>query len=96
MSYIDEIFNRCNIEKISNFILYGSECVEASKEGYTERLKKAFKKIDEMLNKEFTDFKKREKQASIIYQFGGELETIYTEIGLQAGLILASQIYGNK
>ncbi len=40
MNYIEQIFDRCNIETLCDFLIHGSESTEINNDGYYERSKK--------------------------------------------------------
>ncbi len=96
MNYIDKIFNRCNIEAISIFLLHGAEAFENNTESFYERRKKADEKLSEWLEKQFPDIKENNEQGSFIYSVISEVETVYMQIGMQAGIRLAMEFYNKQ
>ncbi len=95
MNYIEQIFDRCNIETLCEFLMHGSELLETNNNGYYERAKEAEKRLSEWLHKQFTDRKELDEYFSVIYSVLGEIQSIYMQIGLQAGIMLATE-FGNK
>ncbi|MBE6598586.1 MAG: hypothetical protein E7638_04000 [Ruminococcaceae bacterium] len=89
MNYIEEIFSRVDIQQISDFILYGSESAP-DKRPYIDRIKTAQREMTEELRKRWPD--EYEEIIDIAVRYAAEIEGVYTEIGLRAGLILAGQI----
>ncbi len=96
MNYVEEIFNRCSIETLCEFLMHGSELLEAGSDGYYERLKKSEKSLSEWLHKQYTDSKELDENFSFIYSVLGEIQSIYMQIGLQAGIMLAAEFSNKK
>ncbi len=94
MSYIDKIFERCDIEKISSFILHGSEGIRDENRSYYQRVQEAYANLDKWLCEQYPDFNEHEKQSRCIHRIIGELESAFMEIGLQAGILLAVDFKG--
>ncbi len=40
MNYVEQIFNRCNIEALCEFLIHGGELVKTNGDGYYERTRK--------------------------------------------------------
>ncbi len=95
MNYVEQIFERCNIETLCEFLLHGSELVETSNEGYYERARKAEKRLSDWGYNHFTDKKELDEHFSLIYSVLGEIQSVYMQIGLQAGIMLATE-FGDK
>ncbi len=91
MNYIEQIFDRCNIETLCEFLIHGSELTETSNYGYYERSRKAEKRLSEWLHKQFADSKELDEHCSLIYSVFSEIQSIYMQIGLQAGIMLATE-----
>ena len=91
MNYIDEIFNRCSIDRIGNFLLYGTEPLEDNTESYYSRSQCAYKNLNEWLEKQIPDIKIQNQQCGYIHDFTYEIENIYFQLGLQAGIMLAME-----
>ncbi len=96
MNYIDEIFNRCSIDKIGNFLLYGTEPLEDNAEGYYSRLQSAYKNLNKRLEKQFPDTKEQNEQGGNIHAFTYEIENVHFQLGLQAGIMLAAEFFKNQ
>ncbi len=95
MNYIDQIFDRCNIETVCEFLIYGGEPLETNTDSCYERAKKAEQKLNEWLQKQFTDNKELDEHCSIVYSVIGEIQSIYMQIGFKAGFMLAAEL-GDK
>ncbi len=93
MNYIDEIFNRCSIDKICDFLLYGSEMLENNTESYYSRSKNAYEKLNEWLKAQFPDINEQNEQGAYVYSFACEIEKIHFQLGLHAGIMLATEIH---
>ncbi len=91
MNHIDKIFDRCNIESICEFLMSGGELVKLNSDGYREREKKAENKLREWLHKQFPDSEESDEHLCFINAVLGEIQSIYLQIGLQAGIMLAAE-----
>ena len=89
MSYISEIFKRANIQQVREFLLHGGTCLSINDEPYEQRLKKASHAAVSMIQAKLPD--EHEQVTDEMYNYAGELEAIYFEIGLQCGMTLAMQ-----
>ncbi len=96
MNYIEQIFNRFNIETLCDFLIHGGELIKTNNEGYYERVRKADEKLSEWLNEIFTDTKESDKHFSFIHSILGEFQSIYMQISLQAGIMLAAEFDNKK
>ncbi len=96
MSYIDEIFERCDFEQISSFILYGDGILEYQGTDYYKRSKAAYEKLHQWIKALFPDDEKYDEQCNYIHTIIGEIEEIYMQIGLQAGMTVAANFYKNN
>ncbi len=67
MNCIEQIFNRCNMETISEFLIHGGELFERNDDGYYERIQKTDKKISQWLDKTFSDKDELDENVSILY-----------------------------
>ncbi len=96
MNYIEQIFNRCNIETLCEFLIHGGELVKTSSDGYYDRARKAEKRLNEWLNNQFDDRKELDEHYSLIYSVLDEIRVVYMQIGLQAGIMLATEFKNKK
>lgn len=85
MSYISGIFERANIQQLREFLLNGVDLIEFEDKSYEQRinedLDKALKSIRLNLSKN--------SLISAVSTYGD----VYMEIGLQIGIILATQFF---
>ena len=96
MSYINDIFERLNLQQIREFLLHGVECCEVSGQTYQQRLREAEKPISEMMEKQFPDKEENDKVSYKIYHYASVMQDVYMEIGMQCGVILAMQLFTQK
>ncbi len=96
MNYIEQIFNRCNMETISEFLIHGGELLKKNDDGYYERTQKTDKKISEWLDKTFSDKDELDENVSILYSIVGEIQSVYMQLGIRAGIMLASEFFTKK
>lgn len=95
MSYIDQIFSRANIQQIRSFLMYGTEELSVDRRTCKERLDAARKMMTEKLHELCDGEDDFEKMDNMLSEFSGTVEDVYLEIGLQCGIIIAAQIFGN-
>lgn len=93
MDLVNEVFERCNSESVCNFLLYGAETVGTQTADYNERIKAAYDKLHEWIKKYFPDFEDYDRESSYLHTITVELEKIYMQIGLQAGVMIATDFY---
>ncbi len=93
MNHIEQIFERCNMETISEFLIHGGELLEKNDDGYYERTQKTDKKISEWLDKAFSDKDELDENVSILYSIVGEIQSVYMQLGIRAGIMLATEFY---
>ena len=96
MNYIEQIFDRCNIETLCGFLMHGSELLETDTDGYYKRTQKAEERLNNWLHKQFSDRKEIDEHYSLIYSVISEIQSVYMQIGLQAGIMLATEIFDKK
>ena len=94
MSYIDDIFERLNLQHIRNFLFYGTECLEISQKDYKQRIEDAAKPAFEMIENKFPDIEEREKVINEVYNYTSTLQDVHMEIGMQCGAILIARLLG--
>lgn len=95
MSYIAEIFERSTLNEITSFLLTGAGAMprEDGNTDYQIRLKNAYQRCEDILSTYDND------KDSILYtainQLVSENEQVYMEIGFQAGILLAYDMWSN-
>lgn len=92
MGFTEEIFRRATIRGVADYLLYGYESDKEVKD-YETRLSEIYLKY-EKLAKQFAG----EKQSEIFdlaNEVTDEVADIYTEIGLQTGILLMQDIIHN-
>lgn len=94
MSYVDEVFMRADIQQIQNFLLYGVEA-EIDPRSYVERLETSKKRWTAKLRERYLEQTEYEEICNLIFEYGGTMQDVYMEIGLQVGAILAAQVCQN-
>lgn len=95
MGYIDEIFERLDIQHIPEFLLHGVEETTINPKSYKERLDIGRKSAMGMLQAKFPDDEEFEQITDHLYDYVTATEQVYMEIGLQSGFILAMQMMTN-
>ncbi len=76
--------------------MHGADSCNKSNGSSYERNQKVYKQLNEWIEKQFQDTKELDKQFSYIYSLTSEIESIFLQIGLQAGIMLATEFYNNK
>ena len=94
MNYIDEIFARADIQQIRSFLMDGVDSVTDPRP-YKERLDSAERAMSVRLHRDYPKQADFEEIARYIFEYGDALESVYMEIGLQIGAILAVQAAWN-
>lgn len=95
MSYIDEIFTRLDVQHIREFLLHGTEECKISKQSYYERLRTAEKAANSFLRSFYSSDDEYEQSTMPVFNYVSATQEVYMEIGLQCGLLLATQINRN-
>ncbi len=96
MNYIEAIFERCNIDTISKFLIHGTQPLETNNNSLYDRNNKAYEKLNEWFTTQFPTFEEQNKHSGFVLSITYELESIYMQIGMQAGFMIAEEIYKNK
>lgn len=91
MNHIDDIFKRCNIQQICQFILYGTECVSIDSPSYKERISNANNALLSFLKPKYPNEREFEEIIEHIYNYSGVIEEVYMEIDLKTGTALIIQ-----
>lgn len=86
MNYIDQIFERANIQHMREYLLHGGDLIEIDTRSYFERLKAPEKIMEDMLRSKFPDEEEYNDAANKIYDYVCATQEVYIEIGMQAGI----------
>lgn len=90
--FINDVFERANIQGLREYLLTGAEALEYSSEGYEERIKKSYEEYKVVAERH--GLGEGSELYDVIQQLLITYETVYMEVGLQAGLLLAKDVYG--
>ena len=91
MSYIDNIFERANIQKLVSFLVYGTEIDTTGSKTYKERLDEVGSDVMNAIKVHIPDGDLRSDFERIVLGSWGEYERVFLEIGLLAEIRLASE-----
>ncbi len=94
MDYIDQIFQRTDLREVISFLLYGAEDFTESAP-YQERLDVTWEELANHLRDRYPGTEEFDAVCGLALQHTAVVENVYTEIGLQAGIKMAAQIYQN-
>ena len=92
MNYIDQIFERANIQHIREFVLRGTDCMRLETAAYKERLRAAENVVISALHDKFSDDDEFEAIIGKIYDYSDATKNVYMEIGMRIGGRLTSQL----
>lgn len=92
MNYIDEIFEKVSIRGIADYLLYGL-APDKETDAYESRIDKAYSKYDAAVAKYDKDATSDLLDAASA--ISSEIESVYTEIGLQAGILFMKDMIQN-
>lgn len=95
MDSIDEIFARANLQQISEFLLYGGDCVPDPR-SYWERTEGTLSRVIDRLFADYPNRAEFEEVSGLVYECASAFEAVYMEIGVQAGAFLAAQACGAR
>lgn len=90
MYFIEEIFNRTNIQDIRCLLLDGIDNFHQNGT-YEDRLKEAEKPVKELLDK-IASPNEQSNAMDIIFHYATLTQEVYMEIGLQCGARLITQL----
>lgn len=96
MNYIDEIFTRADIQQVRSFLLHGTAECYIDPRPYKERIESAEKRMTARLREKYPKLEEYDEITGLLFAYVGEIESVYTEIGLQVGAILAAQVCQNR
>ena len=90
--HITKTFARMDIEKLSNFFLYGEEAKTQQNTSYSERLEKASEPVYSRLDSLYPSAKELTEPANEVSHALSTYSEIYMEIGMKAGARLLYQL----
>lgn len=96
MNYTSEIFERVNIQHIREFLLHGVPCCEISDKSFEERIDELQKAAISSVERGFSDNREREAVVSQIFNYADAVESVYMEVGMKCGMMLAVQLLGES
>lgn len=92
MSYISEIFERTNLQKIRSYLLSGVECKSTDNKTYKQRLDSienlTFDKIEATLH----NMKEYDELTNCISSYTTVTQEVYMEIGMKCGALILMQL----
>lgn len=88
---MNEIFWRTDIQQIREFLLHGVEKLNIDPRTYKKWLESTQTRMTVRMREEYPDSEGYEEIIGLLFEYVGEVEDVYMEIGLQAGAILAVQ-----
>ncbi len=89
MGFTDEIFQRATIKGMVDYLLLGTEA-EKETGSYEERLDKAYDKFEKIALRDYDGAENELLNAA--NDLMAETASVYTEIGLRAGFLLAQDL----
>ncbi len=89
MGFTDGIFQRATVKGMADYLLLGTE-TEKETGSYEERLDQAYEKFEKIVLRKETGMGTELLNAA--NDLMSETASVYTEIGLRAGLLLAQDI----
>ena len=92
MGYIKGIFGRASIQGIADYLLFGIG-PDADNRSYEERMKEPFRKFERAVRK--YDPKPSSELLDLSNEVTSETAAVYTEIGLQIGILLMMDMAGH-
>lgn len=90
MGYTSDYLRRADIRQLRGFLLYGTENRQTDEGSCEERIRAARHRLDEWLRAACPEAE-RERLALLIDSYALELENVYMELGLRAGIRLMAQ-----
>lgn len=95
MSFIAKMYSRMSIQQIRAFLLTGAG-VQEDRRPYEERIRTAGDRMIASVKEAYPDPLEQERVTEEAFVLAGTYEEVYMELGIQAGLLLATEIYGNR
>lgn len=90
--FVDKIFERATIRGIADYLLFGLGPDEGNR-SYEERLDEVYMKFEKAVEK--YDKSKTSELLDLCNEVSSETASVYTEIGLQAGILLMQDVVRN-
>ena len=97
MTYIEKIFKRANIQQIREFLLNDASDSHINNLTYEERIAAADDEMLQFYTEKFPDATAEELNnfTTIMWTYKSVAENVYTEIGMQCGAYIISQLFEN-
>lgn len=92
MNFTEKIFEKATIRGIADYLLYGL-APEKDNRSYTERLDEPYERLEKVVAK--YDKKADSELLDLANEITSETASVYTEIGIQAGLLLMKDMLEN-
>lgn len=92
MNFTEKIFEKATIRGIADYLLYGI-APEKDNRSYTERLDEPYERLEKAVAK--YDKKADSELLDLANEITSETASVYTEIGIQAGLLLMKDMLEN-
>lgn len=89
---VDKIFERATIRGVADYLLFGLEPDEDDR-SYEERLDEIYMRFEKTVGK--YDENPTSELLDLCNELSSETASVYTEIGLQAGILLMMDMIGN-
>ena len=89
---VDKIFERATIRGVADYLLFGLGPDEDDR-GYEERLDEFYMRFEKAVGK--YDKNPTSELLDLCNELSSETASVYTEIGLQAGILLMMDMIGN-
>lgn len=94
MNYIDQIFERANLQHIREFLFHSCEAAQINEMSYIERLKAPERIVNDMLHSKFPDDEEYNVASSKVYDYVPANQEVYMEVGMRVGAVLEAQLLG--
>lgn len=92
MDYINETFERMDLQKIRSFLLYGVEDFDNDDQPYKDRLKNRSEPIYSRLQSLYSDINELDQASADLSEALTAYEYVYMELGMKAGARLLYQL----
>lgn|SRR5699024_2216636 len=90
--YVDKIFERATIRGVADYLLFGLG-PDKDDRSYEERLDEIYMRFEKAVGK--YDKNPTSELLDLCNELSSETASVYTEIGLQAGILLMMDMIGN-
>ena len=95
MSYIPKIFDRANIQNITQYLLWKESVTKVSEKSYEQRLEEHKEPAIEIIESKFPDMHENDEIIGEIHKYAEVVQDVYMEIGMQCGAFIAFQLLKN-